>query len=110
MATLTVQSIVETGLEETFASAAGGGDVFANDGRTFFHLVNADASPMTVTVDSLTNCDQGVDHNLVVVVTNAEERMIGPFPPSRFNNASCQVSVTYTSVTSLTVAAVSLSQ
>ncbi len=37
MAELTVQEIVIAGLKETFVSAAGGGDTFKNDGRTFFH-------------------------------------------------------------------------
>lgn len=106
MATLTVQVMKLTGLEATYAAAAAGGDVFANDGMTFFHVKNGSGADITVTFDSLVNSNYGTDVNPAVVVTAGEERMIGLFPKDRFNNASGQVAVSYSGVTSLTVAAI----
>lgn len=106
MATLTVQNLVgTTGVIPTYGAAAGGGDVFANDGKTMLHVKNGGGGAIDVTVNSIKACDQGSDHNLVVNVLNASEKVIGPFDPGRFNNASGQVEVTYSGVTTVTVAA-----
>lgn len=115
MAELTLQTIVEAGLEETFVAAAGGGDFFQNnEADVFLHVKNDDASDTTITVTAqdvvqavpgfgdLTKADA------VVVVTAGEERMIGPFPKQAFNDSAGDVQVTYSGVTSLTVAAVRL--
>ena len=110
MATLTVQVMKLTGLEETFVAAAAGGDVFANDGMTFLHVKNGGGSDITVTIDSLVNSNFGTDVNPAVVVTAGEERMLGLFPKDRFNNASGQVVVAYSGVTTVTVAAVRVVQ
>lgn len=107
MALLTVQNIAKTGLEPTYG-AASTADTFLNNGRTFIHIKNGDASSHTITVDSLVNCNQGVDHNVAVAVPAGEERMIGVFEPSRFNNAQGIVSYTLDDATSVTVAIVSL--
>jgi len=108
MALLTVQQIAITGLEETQVAAAAAGDTFLNNGRTFFHAINASGSDCELTFDSLTACNQGTDHDVVVDVTAAEERLVGPFPMDRFNTSAGIVTVTYESETSLTVAAVSM--
>ena len=105
MANLTVQTISQAGVSPSLAAAAAGGDEFTNGGRTYFHVNNAGASPVTVTIDSVRACDQGADHNLTVSVPNAEERLIGPFDPRRFNNTSGRVAATYSAVTSVTVGA-----
>jgi len=112
MAVLVVQRIIHTGLTPpTYAAAAGGGDSFVNDGRTFLHVKNAAAGGNSiVTINSLVNCDQGVDHNLAVTIADASESMIGPFAPSRFNDANGSVAVTYSEVTGVTVAVLQLSQ
>lgn len=105
MAQLAVQSASATGLTPAFAAAAAGGDSFANDGRTVLHAKNGGAGAITVTVNSQQACDQGFDHDLAVAIPAGQERMIGPFPQSRFNDSSGLVQVTYSDVTSLTVAA-----
>lgn len=110
MATLTVQTISHTGLEVAPVAAAGGGDDFANDGRTMLYVVNGDASPHTVTIDSKVTCNFGSDHDVAVTVPAGESRWIGPFAPSRFNGADGLVDVSYDGVTSVTVAAVKLAQ
>jgi hypothetical protein len=106
MAQLTVQSIVGTGLAPSFAAAAAGGDSFLNDGKTFLEVKNASGSSITVTITAQNPCNQGQLHNLAVSVpATTGDRMIGLLLPSIFNDANGLVQVTYSAVTSLTVAA-----
>lgn len=92
-----------TGLEATKNAAAGGGDVFVNDGNIVIIVENGSAGDITVTATS-TGTVQGLAiADPAIVVTAGEERMIGPFDPAIFNNSSGQVALTYSGVTSLTV-------
>lgn len=105
MAVLSVQTVLQSGISPTFAAATtGAGDSFANDGRVYLHVKNASASAITVTVDSFTPCNHGFDHDLVISVPAGGEKIIGTFQPNRFNNESNMVKVTYSAVTSVTVA------
>lgn len=113
MAQLTVQNVVQTGLTETLASAAGGGDSFLNpsDGRTYFKATNGSGASITVTftrqrTSQLVPGEGNVTlANLAVAVPAGASRLIGPFGDS-FNDASGLVQVTYSAVTSLTVGAI----
>lgn len=109
MGLLTVQNVSLDGLEPSFAAAAEDGDTFVNNGRTFLHVKNADTiDARTITIDSLVDCNQGHDHNIEVEIPKEEERIIGPFSPSRFNSNTGVVSVTYDDHSDVTVAAISL--
>ena len=99
---MTVQEIVQTGLNPTFEAANSDGNFFSNNGKTFLVVKNGGASPVTVTVDSKIKCDQGFDHDLPVDVPASEERWIGPFEVGRFTGS---VEATYSAVTDVTVAA-----
>lgn len=107
MAELLVQEVVLTGLAPDYVAAAAGGDYFANDGKTFLECKNASAGIITVTIDSPTLCNQGATHDVVVAVpVTTGHRMIGPFARGRFNDANGRVQVTYSGVTTFTVAAI----
>lgn len=106
MATLTKQNVVLTGLNPSFVAAAAGGDEFLNSGRAFIYVKNGGGSSINVTVDSQAPCSQGYDHDAVVAIPAGEERMIGPFPKDRFNDASEKVQITYSGVTSVTIAVI----
>ena len=108
MAQLTIQTIATTGLAPTYAAAAAGGDAFYNDGATYFHVKNGSGASINVTVNSITACDQGFDHDQVVAVGAGAEKIIGPFPSQRWNDTSNNVNVSYSAVTTVTVAAVKL--
>lgn len=108
MAELTVQNIVVTGLEATFASAAGGGDTFRNDGKTLLEVVNGSGADITVTITTPATAGGIAIDNPAIVVTAGERRHIGPFEPALFNNSSGLVAITYSGVTSLTIAALRL--
>jgi hypothetical protein len=82
MATLTRQAVNEDGLDIVFASAAVGGDVVTNqDGKTIILVKNGSGGAITGT------------------------GIMGPFKKTAFNNASNQIEVTYSGVTSVTIAA-----
>jgi hypothetical protein len=102
MSLRTVQAATTAGVALAYAAADVAGDTFDNNGRVGFHVKNGGASPCVVTVNSVTACDQGFDHDLVVTVPAGSDRIIGPFPTARFGTP---VEVTYDQVTSVTVAA-----
>jgi hypothetical protein len=109
MAALTVQTAsLGTSLTPTFAAAAAGGDTFANNGRTFLYVKNGSGAPITVTVNSLVSCNFGVDHDITITVPAGSEEMSGKFPVNRFNSSAGSASITYSDVTSLTIAAISI--
>lgn len=108
MADLTVQAISLSGINPTFGAAAETGDAFLNSGREYLHVKNGGGAEVTVTIDSQAACNQGFDHNAAVAVPASGERIIGPFPKARFNDANEKVQVAYSDVTGVTVAAVRL--
>ncbi len=107
MATLTVQDVTLDGAELTAAAAAGGGDEFENtDERTIFRAINGSGAPITVTIDAPSTCNHGFNHDIAGAVPAGETWDFGPFDKERFNDSSSLVQVTYSGVTSLTVAAI----
>lgn len=106
MALLTVQRTNLNGVAPSFVAADAAGDSFVNSGRAYWHVKNADTVDKTVTVNSQTPCSQGFDHDAVVTVPAGGERIIGPFAKNRFDDANGQVQITYSAVTSVTVAVV----
>lgn len=110
MAELTVQNIALTGLNPSYAAAAAGGDTFDNDGSTFFHIKNGSGGSVTVTLTTAgTYPKQGIAlADQQVAVPAGEERMIGPFDKGAFNDSNGEISVSYSSATSVTVAAIKL--
>jgi hypothetical protein len=113
MATLTVQEIdLTTGLAPTYATAGAGGDEYANDGKTYLHVKNGGGAPITVTVaaQQATVDDPQfgriVPANRAFTVTNGAERIIPYVASGGYNNANGRVAVTYSAVTSVTVAAI----
>ena len=112
MATLTIQTVTEAGIEPTYAAVAGGGDVVANlRGDVVLHVKNGAGASMTVTVTaqqttkSVPGFGALTKASVAVAVPAGEERLIGPFPKSAFNNASGNLAITYSSPTTVTIAA-----
>ena len=97
MALITPQVIVAAGIVRTFEAVAAGGDEFVNSGRHFIAVINAHAADSrTITVNSQTLCNQGVDHDIAVAITAAQdEKVFGPFPKDRFNDSDGKVQITY---------------
>jgi hypothetical protein len=111
MAALSNQSVKRAGLKPAYAAAAGGGDTFAPGENVFVHVKNGSGSSITVTVATPKKV-AGLDvADLAVAVPKEEDRLIGPFPAQHFADpADGRAHVTYSGVTSLTVAALELTQ
>jgi hypothetical protein len=99
MATLSVETIVDTGLAATYNTAASGGDTFDNDGseRQFIHVKNANVGAtrtVTVAPSTATTTKPGFGTvtraSIVVVVPISGERFIGPFPELAFGDPDIQ--------------------
>ena len=107
MATLAVVTAAVTGATYTPTAAAGGGDVFSNsDGNTRLLVTNGGGSSINVTITPQ-NTVNGLSLSAVVVAVAAGvSKVFGPFPPQYFNNSSGQVVLTYSGVTSVTVAVI----
>ena len=110
MATITVQTITESGITPTFASATAEGDVMDNDGKTFLMIKNDGGGSVTVTVTAqVTSFNMGAfgpltKSNATIAVGAGAEGMIGPFSTLAFNTNNSQISITYSGVTSVTIA------
>lgn len=112
MADLTIQDVIEAGLNATYDAAASGGDAVQNlQGEVILHVKNANVAARTVTIvaqgisKSVPDYGDMTKGNVVVNVPASEERFIGPFPKRAFNDANAKVQITYSAVTDLTIAA-----
>ena len=111
MAVLTVQSASLTGLAPNMV-AAGSTNTFVNaDAKNTLMVKNGGASATSVTITSVTKCNQGFSHDVTVSVAAGATQIIGPFPTNRFNAAdgSNIVSVAVNPVDSVTLAVLRIS-
>src|SRR3954470_7776492 len=104
MAALSVQQITTAGVvPASLVAAAGGGDSFANNGKTVLDVANGGGGSITVTIASQRVYAQGSTHNTTVSVGAGATKRIGPFDTARYNDTSGNVQVTYSGVTTVTV-------
>ncbi len=107
MALLAHQQIAATGTAVSHAAAAGGGDTVAPDSRLFLWVKNASGGAITVTVVVPgTYYGQALADIAVSVPATTGERLIGPLDNRLADPSTGVVNITYSGVTSLTVAAV----
>src|SRR6266498_3332365 len=104
MATLTTAAITAAGTDPAFVAANGAGDKVTPGDTTYLHVKNASGVSVTVTIAAVGLCTQGFTHSSVVAVPAGEERVIGRID-SRFAASDGLAAVTYSAVTSVTVAA-----
>lgn len=116
MAALTVQEFDIDGAAITTTAAAGGGDTFVNDAstRTFLKVVNGGGGQITVTFTTQVSQAETISlgtvdlANKAVTVDAGVTKYFGPFNGKRWNNASGAVAVSYSGVTTVTVAAIKM--
>jgi hypothetical protein len=102
--TLTTTDIDTDGVEfysdsaEWTAAEDTTGFKFLNDGKTLFHVINADTGACTCTIDTPQPCSYGgtTVHDIDVSVPNADDYFIGPFAKHRFNDADGYVTISLT--------------
>lgn len=105
MAVLTVVEPTIDGNDPLYVAAAGGGDEFAVDDDTVFHVRNGSGVSVNVTLTSTAGTEPGIAAaNKVVAVPAGANRDIRVKPAGRFKNANGRCAVTYSAVTTVTVA------
>jgi hypothetical protein len=105
MATLTILDPPGiSGNDLIYTAAAAGGDSFAHAPTVLLSVKNGGAESVEVTVDAQIACDQGFFHHAIIAIPAGATRLIGPFQ-ARFKQSDGKVNVTYSDVTSVTVAA-----
>jgi hypothetical protein len=110
-ATLSVTTMARSGFDmETVAVAADAAksDKWVNTGVEFLAIKNAGGSPITLTLTFGTGgvVDGVTPTAKTVSVTNGHTFLVGPFPPQFYNDANGFMNVSYSAVTSVTVAVV----
>lgn len=109
MATITIQTYSEAGIDPTYTAAAGGGDQFANTGKEIILIKNADATSKTVTITAQTTSGTSplgavTKSDASIAVAAGSTAIIGPFPKPAFNDSNNFAQITYSAVTSLSIA------
>jgi len=107
---LTVQTLTNAGLAFTTAAANVDGNYITNDGYTFLYIVNGGASPITITFAAPVNCNQGFADAHTIIIPAGETWVSGYFEKSRFNSLTGTLDWTYSAVTSVTIAAIKVTQ
>jgi hypothetical protein len=110
-ATLSITTMSRSGFDmEAIATAADAAktDKWLNTGAEFLAIKNAGGSPITLTLTFGVGgiIDGVVPTSKTVSVTNGHTLLVGPFPPSVYNDANGYMIVSYSAVTSVTVAVV----
>jgi len=109
---LTIQVVTIAGLEPAYVAAtASDGDMWRNSGKEFLHVVNAGGGSIDVTVLTPATVDGLAIEDKIVTIPAGEDRMIGTFKPSLYNNPAggtdpSKIYVEYSGVSSVTVAAI----
>ena len=116
MAAITPQQISEAGVADlTLTAAAGGGDTFVHYATLMLLIVNGSGSPITITVSEQlatntepTNTIYGslTKSDATLVVGAGDTGIFGPFAAKSFKDSSGNINVSYSGVTSLTIAGI----
>lgn len=106
MANLQYQTVQLTGIAPAYSAADVAGDTVAPNERGFLVVKNGGASPITVTIATPGQTEFGLDQpDIAVTVAASAEKMIGPMR-DRLAVETGSVQVSYSAVTSVTVAAI----
>lgn len=104
----TLDKIVWAGTTPTLVAAAAAGDEFVNDGQTWIHVKNTNATARQVTIAKPGTESDGTSFDPVVTIPGTTgDKEFGPFSKEKFDDANGKVQLTYSSEVGLTVEAVS---
>ncbi len=109
--TKVVQKIVKAGLiDPTHTGSLATDNVYQmlNNGRMFIYVTNGGGSETIVTIVSQGTEDGLAIADRTVTVAAGENAMIGPFPPHIYNNSVGEIEVSFSFITSVTLAALNL--
>jgi len=106
---LTPQTLVPTGVTPSYTGSLDTANTYQvrNTGRCLLHFKKSGAGDCTVTITTpATKGGLAVADQTVVVAATTGDEMIGPFPPSIYNNTIGDVEFTCSEITGLTVAVI----
>jgi hypothetical protein len=110
MALLTLQTMTATGLVPATVSAAVGGDTVAlasaTDDRSFLEVINGSASPIMVTLADPGSTPAGNTTTAPANSVAAGATKLFPLLPALVNPSTGLINITYSAVTTVTVAAI----
>jgi hypothetical protein len=106
MAVLSNTTVDRNGVDPSVAAvaAAGGGDSFVNTGVETVFVKNGGGSPITVTLLLQAQVDGQAAASRTVSISNGAQKIFGPFPTAAYNDGNSRMNLTYSAVTSVTVA------
>lgn len=109
MAQLTTQTIEQAGLVPSLQAASSGGDTWEPTSTTFLMVKNADSASHTVTIVTTAEAFGQPVADIAVAVAAGTTVLFGPYDPGEVGQPSTGLaSITYSAVTSVTIAAVQL--
>lgn len=107
MAFLPTTTITLAGATLSYIAADVAGDTFTPSDRTYFHIKNDSGGSVTALFEDPNSISPPeattFDPDVTVVVAPATEVVVGPFSPSRFADTDGYMSVSYDTVTSISV-------
>lgn len=110
MAALPLQTMTAAGLAPSTTSAGGSGDTVAlasaTDDRSFLQVTNGSASPITVTLADPGVTPAGNSGTATAVSVAASATKLFPLSPALVNPSTGVINITYSSSTTVTVAAI----
>ena len=95
--------IVRAGIVDTLASANVDGNYYTNTGKEFLEVANGSGGSINVIIGAYVDSTAIASFKTIAVAAGARKK-IGPFPTSPYNDASNYVQITYSAVTTVTVA------
>lgn len=108
MASLSAQSVGQSLADTVFSSASGGGDTAPTGDNVVLLVKNADASSKTVTLETAATYRGLAVADVAVVVAAGKTATIPLGPKALYAQANGRVNLTYSAVTSVTVAVIAL--
>lgn len=105
---LSVTDIARTGPALSPAAANADGHLLPNSGREFVAVTNGGASPITVSATIVQTVDGVTPAAKSITIAAGVTKFFGPFPRTEYNNASQQVALAFSDVSSVTIQALRL--
>ncbi|MET9999832.1 hypothetical protein ABZ069_23160 [Streptomyces microflavus] len=107
MAALTAQPVPTAGLTPTYAAAAGGGDTAPIGTNLLLHVINGGGAPVTLTIVTPGTADGLAIADTAKAIAAGASAFV-PLRPVYRNPVTGRAALTYSGVTSVTVAVLQL--
>jgi len=108
-APLTVTKISRAGVVLGDVAATADGNTFQNTGYEF-QYIQTSGTGTTLTIAVQATLDGQAVANKTVTLASTAEKLVGPFPTDKYNDANGNVVLTYSSVTGVTASVMQMPQ